>query len=575
MTFLVISFLAGALTVLAPCILPLLPVVIGSSAAARSKFTPYIVVGSLAVSIILFTFILKASTALITIPPEVWSIISGGILIGFGATLVFPGLWEKIPGLAKLSANSNKLVGTGYKKKSIWGDVLVGAALGPVFSTCSPTYFVILASVLPASFLLGTTYLLAYVAGLSIVLLLLAVLGERLASRLGTFADPKGLFKRIIGFLFVILGIMIITGFEKKIETAILNSGYFDVTKIEQGFLQNSTAGGSSLTPDGIIATSSLAIPSTIVATGTAVNTGASGTSATGTIGASKDSLKPNTTVNTPTPSAPVSAASQSVLATKSVKYPKAPELVSPDGYLNTGGLPVTLAQYRGKKVVLVDFWTYSCINCQRTTPYLNAWYDTYEKDGFVIIGVHTPEFAFEHVQANVAAAIQKEGIRYPVALDNEYATWNAYKNQFWPRKYLVDIDGYIVYDHIGEGAYTETEAAIRTALKERTDRLGSPVTLGATTSVNGSGTVHTGTPETYFGAAQNKYLANGTPNSVGVQTLTLPTTFPLNSLFLGGTWDFKGENANPSAGAKVVYTYNAKEVYVVASADTKTGIDV
>ena len=226
------------LTVLAPCILPLLPVVIGSSAAARSKLTPYIVVGSLALSIIVFTYLLKASTAFVTIPPQVWTYLSGGILALFGLTLLFPALWEQVPGLALLSSRSNKLVGTGYQKKSVWGDVLVGAALGPVFSTCSPTYFVILASVLPASFALGTVYLLAYVLGLSLILLFLGLLGERLAQRMSTFADPRGWFKRGIGLLFVILGLMIAVGYEKKLETAILESGYFDATKLEQTLLE-------------------------------------------------------------------------------------------------------------------------------------------------------------------------------------------------------------------------------------------------------------------------------------------------------------------------------------------------
>ncbi len=238
MTFLVIAFFAGMLTVLAPCILPLLPVVIGSSAAARSKLTPYIVVGSLALSIIVFTYLLKASTAFVTIPPQVWTYLSGGILALFGLTLLFPALWEQVPGLALLSSRSNKLVGTGYQKKSVWGDVLVGAALGPVFSTCSPTYFVILASVLPASFALGTVYLLAYVLGLSLILLFLGLLGERLAQRMSTFADPRGWFKRGIGLLFVVLGLMIAVGYEKKLETAILESGYFDATKLEQTLLE-------------------------------------------------------------------------------------------------------------------------------------------------------------------------------------------------------------------------------------------------------------------------------------------------------------------------------------------------
>lgn len=236
--FLIVSFIAGVLTVLAPCILPVLPVIIGSSAAGRSRLTPYVVVGSLAVSVILFTYILKVSTAFIMVPPEFWTYLSGGILVLFGLTLLFPTLWENIPGLSKLSVSSNKLVGAGMKKQNFWGDVLVGAALGPVFSTCSPTYFVILASVLPTSLALGTLYIFSYTLGLSLALLLIALLGESLAARLSGLADPKGWFKRILGVLFILLGMMIATGFDKQLQVIILESGFFDVTKIEQSLLQ-------------------------------------------------------------------------------------------------------------------------------------------------------------------------------------------------------------------------------------------------------------------------------------------------------------------------------------------------
>lgn len=238
MTFFVVAFLAGVLTVLAPCILPLLPVVIGSSATGRSRATPYIVVGSLALSVIAFTFLLKASTLFIQVPAEVWAYVSGGILVFFGMTLVFPSVWERVPGIAKISASSNKLVGKGHLQKSVWGDVLIGAALGPVFSTCSPTYFVILASVLPASFVLGTTYLLAYVLGLSLMLLLIALLGQRFADSLSHLASSRGYLKKSVGVLFIILGLMIVLGLEKKLETHILDSGYLDVTSIEQILLE-------------------------------------------------------------------------------------------------------------------------------------------------------------------------------------------------------------------------------------------------------------------------------------------------------------------------------------------------
>ena len=139
MTLLIVSFIAGVLTVLAPCVLPLLPVVVGTSLSARSRVTPYIVVGSLAVSIILFTYLLKVSTAFIMVPEAFWQYLSGGILFFFGLVLLFPALWERLPGVARLSTSSNSLVGTGYQKKSIAGDVLIGAALGPVFS--GPGYF--------------------------------------------------------------------------------------------------------------------------------------------------------------------------------------------------------------------------------------------------------------------------------------------------------------------------------------------------------------------------------------------------------------------------------------------------
>lgn len=516
------------LTVLAPCILPLLPVVIGSSAAARNKLTPYVVVGSLALSVIVFTYLLKASTALIDIPPLVWTYLSGGILTLFGLSLVFPGLWENIPGLAKLSSLSNKAVGTGYQKKSLWGDALIGAALGPVFSTCSPTYFVILASVLPASFLLGSAYLLAYVVGLSLSLLVLALLGEQLVSRLGGFADPKGWFKRGIGVLFIVLGLAIATGYEKKLETAILDGGFFDVTKIEQLLLEGANDSSSELVPE--------ALPE------------ASSTEA--------------------------SAPSTLAVIEKSVKYPKAPELVAPDGYLNTG--PITIGEFKGKKVVLIDFWTYSCINCQRTTPFLNSWYDKYEDDGLVIIGVHTPEFAFEQLPENVKAAIAKEGIRYPIVLDNQYQTWNAFKNQYWPRKYLIDIDGYIVYDHAGEGDYAGAEKAIQKALAERMMRLGMEGVIDSSTVAVPEVKVETKSRETYFGWARNEFLANGTKYTKGEQEFSKPSSMTPNRLYLAGTWNFDKEYAeNTTADARIFYTYTAKRVFFVASAEEGTTITV
>ncbi|MEK7177084.1 MAG: cytochrome c biogenesis protein CcdA [Patescibacteria group bacterium] len=536
MTLLAISFFAGILTVLAPCILPLLPVVVGSSASGRSRSTPYIVVGSLAISIILFTYLLKASTAFIMVPPEVWTYLSGGILLLFGLTLLFPGLWERLPGINKLSAGSNKLLGEGYQKKSFWGDVIVGASLGPIFSTCSPTYFVILASVLPASFLLGTAYLLSYTLGLSLILLFIALLGERFASRLSGFSDPQSKFKRSIGALFIVLGLLIALGYEKKLETAILDSGFLDITKLENKLLNRLDMPEESYLPD----TGSEVISEELVAS------------------------SPETT----SPAKPVPKV-------KGVPYK---EIVKPAGFVNTNDLPIKLSDYVGKSVILLDVMTYSCINCQRTFPYLVSWYEKYKDDGFIIVGIHTPEFAFEKDKENVEKAMKEFGITFPIVLDNDFGTWNAYGNRYWPRKYLIDIYGNIVYDHIGEGAYEEIEMKIKELLKERVKVLGEGEmpTNGELVSKTISPQVTTSqSPETYFGSLRNEYLRNGMVGRTGEQTLTVPAQISLNGLYLGGTWNFNGEYAKSVKNSKVVYRYNAKEVYIVASADSALEMEV
>lgn len=233
MSLLLLSFVAGVLTVLAPCILPLLPVVIGAGVGARDRFTTVRVIGALAVSIIVFTFILRVSTVFIAVPPGFWTYLSGTMIALVGFTFVFPSLWSKIPGVGRLNRSSNKLLGSGYQKKSALGDYVMGAALGPVFSTCSPTYFIILATVLPVSFWQGTIYLLAYVLGLALVLFLIARLGERFSLRLANLANDSGWLKRSVGALLILVAILIVTGVDKKLETKLLDSGWFDVTKVE------------------------------------------------------------------------------------------------------------------------------------------------------------------------------------------------------------------------------------------------------------------------------------------------------------------------------------------------------
>lgn len=265
------------------------------------------------------------------------------------------------------------------------------------------------------------------------------------------------------------------------------------------------------------------------------------------------------------------SPATGETAADKAKKYPLAKEITSPDGFINSD--PFKIADLIGKKVILVDFWTYSCINCQRTIPYLNSWYDKYKDKGLEIIGVHTPEFQFEENLDNVTAAVAKYGIKYPVVLDNEHGTWNAYGNLYWPREYLIDIDGYIVHDHAGEGDYDVTEKAIQAALDERAARLGetgvSDMPVGPTEPVVTPDFGKIGSPETYFGSNRNEYLGNGRQSVSGEQTLTAPAAPALNTLYLDGTWNFSPEFAtNSSSGAKILYEFNSKDVYFVGSAD-------
>lgn len=233
MSLLLLSFVAGVMTVLAPCILPLLPVVIGAGVGARDRFTTLRVVGALALSIILFTFVLKVSTLFIAVPPQFWTFLSGGMIGLVGLTFLFPTAWGKLPGVNRLNRTSNELLGTGYTKKSAVGDYVMGAALGPVFSTCSPTYFLILATILPVSFVLGTVYLLAYVAGLATILFLIARLGERFAGKLAVIASDTGWLKRGVGMLLILVALLIVTGSDKVLETTLLDAGWFDITTIE------------------------------------------------------------------------------------------------------------------------------------------------------------------------------------------------------------------------------------------------------------------------------------------------------------------------------------------------------
>jgi len=261
-------------------------------------------------------------------------------------------------------------------------------------------------------------------------------------------------------------------------------------------------------------------------------------------------------------------------LAAKSAKYSPAADFVNPTGFINTDNF--TLKQLVGSKIILLDFWTYSCINCQRTIPFLNAWYEKYEASGFVVVGVHTPEFEFEKNIGNVKQAVQQFGIKYPVVLDSEYGTWSAYNNHYWPAEYLIDVDGFVVNTHFGEGDYEETESKIVELLKEKADREGGKINMNESVATPAAVQAQTASPETYFGAARNEFLANGEKGRVGVQEMAIPQKLEGNQLYLGGTWNFTPEYAtNLQGNAKITFTYYAKGIYLVASSQNESKIIV
>jgi len=256
-------------------------------------------------------------------------------------------------------------------------------------------------------------------------------------------------------------------------------------------------------------------------------------------------------------------------LAEKKLKYEPAKEISTPNAFINVDDINVT--DLIGKKIILIDFWTYSCINCQRTLPYLTSWYEKYADDGLVILGIHTPEFEFEKEYDNVLRAVEKWGVTYPVILDNDFSTWHSYKNRYWPRKYLIDIDGFIVYDHIGEGAYDVTEAKIVELLNEKNDILGmSDVVMDESLPTN-IDVVEFGkvrTRETYLGSSRIEYLAN-LPSSGcnGVPCeYSAGDDVALNTFELDGTWNIQSEKANlVSDTGSIFIRFNAGKVHLVA----------
>jgi cytochrome c biogenesis protein CcdA/thiol-disulfide isomerase/thioredoxin len=255
--------------------------------------------------------------------------------------------------------------------------------------------------------------------------------------------------------------------------------------------------------------------------------------------------------------------------ATTLVDCGLAPNFKGITAWLNTpGGKPLTMSELRGK-VVLVDFWTYSCINCQRTLPHVEAWYRDYAKDGFVVVGVHTPEFAFEHVVSNVRTEAAGFGVHYPVAIDDGYDTWNAYDNEYWPADYLIDAQGDVRHVHFGEGDYSTTEQLIRKLLTAAHPGIALPAPVNLP-NLTPTGEMN---PETYVGYAQLQYLVGATSVVQNAPAAYhFPKTLPPGGLGLSGTWTEHAQEATAGRGAELELGFLAKDVYLVLGGNGTVG---
>ena len=486
-----IGFVAGVITAVSPCVLPVLPIVLAGGAAGGGR-RPYAIVAGLVVSFTVFTLTASALLSALGLPQDTLRDVAIALLFVVAATLLAPrlGMLVEAP-FVRLSRRRSGDLGGGF---------VLGASLGLVFVPCAGPVLATV-SVLAAEHRFGVRLVLLtlfYAAGAGLVLLLVAVGGQRVSRRLRA---TRAWWRPALGVVMAAAALAIV----------------FNVDQTLQTDLGSYTSALQRHTEESGFATHHL--------------NGLRGT--TGTLSAA--------------------AASPTV---KLRNYGAAPDFAGIAHWLNTADdRPLSIAGLRGK-VVLVDFWTYSCINCLRTLPHLQAWYAAYHKDGLEIVGVHTPEFAFEHVLGNVEGAVHRLGVTWPVALDNAYATWTAYGNQYWPADYLVDKRGDVRAVHFGEGDYSGTEQDIRTLLGVRAVAAARPNTTPTEAM----------TPETYLGPQRlDRSRYAGSSIAVGKSKLyTAVTVVPQDAISYGGEWALAGQTATAGMGAQLLLRFQAKDVYIV-----------
>lgn len=494
----IFALLSGIVTILSPCILPILPIVLSGSLTGN-KSRPLGIVAGFIVSFTFFTLLLTSIVKAIGISPDTLRLFSVGIVVVFGLSLLIPQLQRLTEQIfAKLSsfAVSKKQNLQKNNQFNFLTGFLIGISIGIVWTPCVGPILASIIALAATSQVTGQTILIMtmYSIGTGVPLLAITVGGRNILARISILSTHTVTIQKIFGVIMILTALAIYGQWDRKFQTYILEkfpSYGVGLTKFED-------------------------IP-------------------------------------------PVKQALQALKNAPSASVPElmgtAPELVPGGTWFNSP--PLSIKNLRGK-VILIDFWTYTCINCIRTLPYLKSWYEKYKDMGFVIIGVHTPEFTFEQNPDNVARAISDFGIAYPVMQDNNYVTWNAFSNHYWPGKYLIDQHGVIRLTHFGEGAYDETEQAIQKLLAEG----GQKVEIAIS---NPSYTIHAQTPETYLGYkrleffASPEHIANNIP-----ATYSIPALLPENAFAFGGTWTVGEERAMPKKGAFLALNFNAQEVFLV-----------
>ena len=503
----VFAFLAGVVTIFSPCILPILPIVL-SGAVGEGKRRPLGIVAGFILSFGFFTLTLAQIVQRTGLPADSLRSLAVVAIIGFGVSLCVPQtqmLMEKLMSkLAGLSPNTaNK---TGFS-----GGMLIGLSLGLIWAPCvGPILASVITLAVTSSVSFAAVFItLAYALGTGVPMLAITYGGRQLLTRVPWLLQNTAKIQRAFGVIMILTGMAIFFNVDRQFQAFILQ-------KLPQYGAGLTTFENNALVQDKLSELQGNSAPRL-----------------------KQDSLL------------------------ESGKL--ASDFTGGGKWINSQ--PLSLKKELKGKVVLVDFWTYSCINCIRTFPYLKKWYETYKDQGFVIVGVHSPEFAFEKEYDNVVKATKDFGLLYPVVQDNDFNIWKAYDNQFWPAHYLIDQEGKIRYTHFGEGKYDETENAIRELLKQ------PPVqTSEQSSSLFPLRLPEQMTPETYLGWARaGSYFMKPTVQTDKTATYTFTQPIPENAVALQGDWNISSEYAMSAGGAKLQLDFEAKQVYLVlATSDGK-----